>query len=440
MTFRPDAITTFVFRGWDYDHARREVDLHYAFEPGGVHFTETITFADAEGPAPGRHAFALLHLLAGISYYKAACPPEIRVEYEIAPQVARFCETVYRNGLGEFAYANGLTLHDRIHFPGHADPGWRDEARDPLPAATVVPIGGGKDSLVTASLLHEHGRDFRQISIGSSPLIRQVAEQVGKPHIRIRRRLSDRLLELNRRGAYNGHVPISAILAAVMRCGARLYGYDTVVMSNERSAEQANVMLADGFMVNHQYSKTLAFERDFDRVMHDELGGGFRYFSLLRPWSELAIARYFSRLSKYHDVFSSCNRNFRLQGDQPADRWCRECPKCRFVFLALAPFMPPEPLTSMFGGNLLDDESQLDGYRALLGLDALKPFECVGEVEESRAAMTAVANQPGWAPCRVVAVLAQAFDPVPLGPWLEPAADHAIPEDFQDISHALGRA
>src|SRR3989440_12101913 len=45
------------------------------------------------------------------------------------------------------------------------------------------------------------------------------------------------------------------------------------------------------------------------------------YFSLLRPWSELAITRAFAEGSRYDDVFSSCNRNFRIRGERPAERW-----------------------------------------------------------------------------------------------------------------------
>src|SRR5690606_9918639 len=72
------------------------------------------------------------------------------------------------------------------------------------------------------------------------------------------------------------------------------------------------------------------------------------------------------------------------------------CPKCHFVFLALAPFMSKPRLVGILGRTLLDDPSQIAGYDALLEYQAHKPFECVGEGRESRAAMAALTARPEW--------------------------------------------
>src|SRR3546814_3340632 len=46
-------------------------------------------------------------------------PGDIRIDsYEIDAETAALLEEVYLNGLGEFAYRNGLDLHGRIRFPG----------------------------------------------------------------------------------------------------------------------------------------------------------------------------------------------------------------------------------------------------------------------------------------------------------------------------------
>jgi hypothetical protein len=110
----------------------------------------------------------------------------------------------------------------------------------------------------------------------------------------------------------------------------------------------------------------------------------------------LAVARQFTRSDRYDAHFSSCNRNFHILGERPANRWCGVCPKCHFVFLALAPFMSKPRLVGIFGRNLLDDMAQTGGYDALLEYQDHKPFECVGEGKESRAAMAALAARPEW--------------------------------------------
>jgi hypothetical protein len=157
---------------------------------------------------------------------------------------------------------------------------------------------------------------------------------------------------------------------------------------------------------------------------------------LLRPLSELAVARQFARSEHYDAWFSSCNRNFHLLGERPAQRWCGVCPKCHFVFLALAPFVSKPRLVGIVGRNLLDDEAQTGGYDALLEYQDHKPFECVGEGRESRAAMAALTTRPEWREDALVARFAReimpSLDPAELAiaPLLVPDDEHGIPADL----------
>ena len=328
--FSPSQIKQFTFEGHEYDAAACRVTLRYGLDDG-TQFSEIVTFnggrdnLSTEELEALHRCLRLLHLVVGVSYYKAAVPPEMGFSRGLPSEAtAALIKEIYHHGLGEFAYINELDLSDQLDIPA------ADEAPSPpgklqLNNKIVVPLGGGKDSLVTVELLRQQDIEFSTISVGKAPLIHQVAGAIGGKHIRIDRELSHNLVELNLRGAYNGHVPISAILACILLAGAILYEYDTVVMSNERSASAANVVLDNGFEVNHQYSKSIGFERAFQSLVEAEVLPGFRYFSLLRPYSELAISAEFSKRGKYHRVFSSCNRNFRLSG--PNDqRWCRRCP------------------------------------------------------------------------------------------------------------------
>jgi hypothetical protein len=204
-------------------------------------------------------------------------------------------------------------------------------------------------------------------------------------------------------GYLNGHVPSTAINSMIGALTALLFSYNRIVLSNERSASEGNVV-HDGREVNHQYSKSLDFEGLIAGVLAEATGGSLGYFSLLRPYSEAKIARLFARETRFDHVFSSCNRNFKLSGhDGPL--WCGECPKCHFTFLILAPVMDRDRLLGIFGQNLLDQPRHEQAFRELTGLAGQKPWECVGEIEEAAACLYALTGRPEWDNAAIVAAL-----------------------------------
>jgi hypothetical protein len=420
-TFRRDAIRSFRFVRCALDAPTGVAQLVYAFDDG-PELVETITipgapFFDRKHAPQGeraravQHALRLLHLIAGVSYYKAAVPAEIRVEGEpIDADTAAFLQAVYVNGLGEFAYRNGLDLHGRIRFPheiltqgGEKAPalGLREHA--------LVAIGGGKDSLVSIEALRAAGIEQTVAWVGGSQLIAACAARTVLPPLNIGRQLAPELFEFNRQDAWNGHIPVTAINSAILVLAAVLHGAGQVVFSNERSASYGSTIVSDDGTVtdevNHQWSKSWAFERAFAAHVHRHVAADLHYYSLLRP------LRQFAKTDRYDAHFSSCNRNFHLLGERPASRWCGMCPKCHFVFLALAPFMPKPRLVGIFGRNLLDDPEQIAGYDALLEYRNHKPFECVGEARESRAALATLAARPEWKEDAIVARFAREIRP-----------------------------
>lgn len=280
--------------------------------------------------------------------------------------------------------------------------------------------------------------------VGDSPLIAAVAERTGLPTLNLGRQLAPELFEFNRQGALNGHVPVTAINSAILVMAALLYGYDAVVFSNEHSASSATLE-AQGRVVNHQWSKGLEFEHGFADTVRATIAANLDYFSLLRPLTELAVTREFARLSRYHQHFSSCNRNFRILGEKPVERWCGRCPKCHFVFLALAPFLPKPALVAIFGRNLLDDVTLAGDFDALIEWRSHKPFECVGEARESRAAFAALAARAEWREDALVRRFAEqiqpALDPADLAldPLLAPHAAETLPERHRGLIDALRR-
>ena len=436
-TFDKSSIRAFRFVRCSFDAETGVARLVYAFDEG-PELTETVTipgapFAlDATRAQAVEHAVRLLHLITGVSYYKAAVPNEIRIDgYAIDAATAVLMEQVYVHGLGEFAYRNGLSLHGRVRFPVAA------QARAPAAAAglrehALVAIGGGKDSLVSIEALRGAGVDQTVTWIGGSQLIAACAARTGLPTLNIGRALAPELFEYNRQGAWNGHIPVTAINSAIMVLAALLHGVDQVVFSNERSASYGSMIPGTG-EVNHQWSKGWAFESAFGAYVQSHVAADLQYYSLLRPLSELAVARQFARTDHYDAHFSSCNRNFHLLGERPTNRWCGVCPKCHFVFLALAPFMPKPRLVGIFGRNLLDDANQTGGFDALLEYQDHKPFECVGEGQESRAAMAALGDRPEWREDVIVARFNREIRPqldaseLVVAPLLEIGGEHRIP-------------
>jgi hypothetical protein len=397
--FDPSSIRQFRFLSRRFDAARSAVVLEYALDDQ-VRFVEEIVFPGAVAPTgvAGREALAraleALHLAAGVSYYKAAAPPQIQVESgALSPSAAQFFGDLYLHGLGEFAYRNQLDLADRLRFPSGS--GEQRAVELDLPRRTAVPIGGGKDSVVTLEALRSSGEPMVLFSVGDFEPIRATAERAGIRRLVVERRISPRLLELNQAGALNGHVPVSAVIAFILVTAAVLYGFDSAALSNEGSADEPELVWK-GRPINHEYSKGLIFEQAADRLMSEELLAGFRYFSFLRPLSELSIAARFAELAAYHPIFRSCNAAFRLAPAGRAREWCGQCPKCRFVFLILAPFVARARLVELFGADLLSETAQSEGYAELLGFADHRPFECVGGERDSLAALALIVKRPEW--------------------------------------------
>jgi hypothetical protein len=449
--FDKSSIRAFRFVRCAFDADSGIARLVYAFDDG-PELTETVTIPgapfvlDASRQQAVEQALRLLHLIAGVSYYKAAIPPAIVIDGDaIDEATAALLEMVYVNGLGEFAYRNGLTLQGHVRFPAGVAKTSDATAVLGLRRHALVAIGGGKDSLVSIEALRSIGVEQTVSWIGGSQLIKACAERTGLPTLNIGRQLASQLFDYNRDGAWNGHIPVTAVNSAILVFAAVVLGVDQVVFSNERSASYGSLIEGTG-EVNHQWSKGWAFEQAFAAHVRSHVAADLHYYSLLRPLSELAVARQFARGDHYDAHFSSCNRNFHLLGERPVNRWCGICPKCHFVFLALAPFMPKPRLVRIFGRNLLDDPAQTAGYDGLLEYQDHKPFECVGEGRESRAAMAALAERPEWREDAIVDRFAREIRPqlesaeLEIAGLLVPDVEHGIPAPLWDRLHAIFQA
>ena len=318
-----------------------------------------------------------------ISYWKATCSPTIVVKpYSLNEEQIKFWQKLYYNGLSEFFYINGInsTIDDFVNIK----PESTCELSKTHFATTnsyIVPIGGGKDSVVTLEILSQAGKDICPMIInprGATLDCAHIAGYERPDFIEIQRTIHPKLLELNAQGFLNGHTPFSAMLAFHSLLVAAITGRKHIALSNESSANESTIV---GTNVNHQYSKSLEFENDFRSYVSSYITDDINYFSFLRPLSELQIAMFFAKNEKYFDVFKSCNVGSKT------DIWCGNCPKCLFAYIILSPFIKPEVLNKIFGKQMLDDPSLQLYFDQLTGRQSTKPFECVGTIDEVNTAL-----------------------------------------------------
>lgn len=417
---------------------------------GEQSFTETLQFPSNADPAVAASAafeklLRLTAIVLGVSYFKLLAPLRIETALPLTEAEGAFALDIYSNGLGEFYARNNLSHFGRIEIEAPTD---RRHVRAApiLRERALLPIGGGKDSLVSVELLEAAGLDYSPFAVNpKGPILSSIA-RIARTPIYVTRTLDPEMIRLSTApGYYNGHVPSTAINSMIAALAALLFSYARIVLSNERSASEGNA-IHDGREVNHQYSKSLEFERRIAEILSDATGGALSYFSLLRPYSEARIARIFARETRFDHDFSSCNRNFKLSGhDGPL--WCGECPKCHFVFLIFAPVMDKDRLISIFGQNLLEKSANERSFRELTGLDGQKPWECVGEIEEAAACLYALSDRPEWDSAFIVRalhddLLAQYGRPrlaAALHDLMVDSADHLIPAAIAEriAPHAL---
>ena len=426
----------FRYEGFTIDPERGELRCTYGLDDR----TFTERFVLAAGPAawaqPAATAAArLVFLLAGVSYYKTGAPPVIDLgATALTAQERTFLRTYYLDGLGEFAYRNDLDLSDLAVEAPDAPATAPVPYAPAVPGRPLVPFGGGIDSVVVV----EHTRSrFDDVALFVASrlgdvfaAIEEPAAVTGLPVLRAGRELDGQVLRSTELGLLNGHVPVTGILSALAVLAAVLDGRDSVVMSNEWSASSGTVEV-DGRSVNHQYSKSWAFEQDFRAVLEANIAG-VQWFSALRPYSELWVAERFAQLSDYHLAFRSCNRSFTIDPARRLDHWCGRCDKCVFIDLVLSPYVAAERLRDVFGGaEPLDDPTLAERFRGLLGDDLVnKPFECVGEVTECRAAVLLAVQRPDRAGTALLHELAAEITEAPdLASFLRPMGPHAIPPE-----------
>lgn len=383
----------FIYHGYQIKEEKERICLEYDFEiPGLSSFHPTWEFPkkDEENrkyadDSTFRNLAFSLGMVELISYWKIACPPKVIVEAgDLTAEQILWWKDLYFNGLGEFYYTNGISENqeDFMEIVSAGQEISADALSDRRLEGCLVPVGGGKDSAVTLSLLKGEKETNCCYIINPRGATLKTVERAGYGETQmccVKRTLDKNMLELNKQGYLNGHTPFSAIVAFSATIAAYMEGKKYIVLSNESSANESTV---EGSTVNHQYSKSFRFEKAFHDYEAEYIGSGTYYFSMLRPLSEFQIAGYFAKCREFHDIFRSCNAGSK------EDKWCGHCPKCLFVCLILSPFLSGEEIIRIFGRDMLNDPDMTEDFRKLTGMEKEKPFECVGSRDEVNAAIS----------------------------------------------------
>ena len=392
---------TFHFKSHSFDPETLQASFSFAFD-NEITFTETIDFRCKDFQPinnldPDMMNNLLLHLSLAlwISYYKLCPTKELLIEnWFLDDEQKIFRNEFYVNGLGEYFYRNKLSpkgLCQFVNGTSATDFSFLWKQFTPMRQQVMVAIGWGKDSLVSVELVKKLWLPFYTSTFGKDYLLHQmVSEQIDAPRLIMQRTMDEKLFEMNNAGYYNGHVPISWIIAFVLVTAAYIYDYNFIVMSNEKSASEWNTSV-DGIEINHQRSKSLDFEIAFAQYLKHAITHDVSYFSLLRWMYEIKIAQLFSKYPQYFPLFSSCNTNFKLLEESQTKlgskknnnlRRCKNCPKCAFVYAILRPFVTTDQAKDIWGEELFEKEELLTTFKELLGITGIKPFECVGTNEE----------------------------------------------------------
>ncbi len=386
----------FTYDNYTIKESSKNITIQYFFDNGAVQFKPKIIIKKNNHIINNINSIENIVFLHGlfelVSYWKATCSPKILIKpFNLSNNLIYFFKKLYFKGLGEFLYLNNI--HDTVTENDFFDFMFINNNELPitkingLNETNIVPVGGGKDSSVTLDILSKFNSNNNicfsiNTSIASYKTI-ETSNYTRENIIEIKRTIDKNLIQLNQKGFLNGHTPFSSVVASLATIISYLTNSKYIVLSNESSANETTVYNSE---INHQYSKTLQFEKDLQQYIKETISNEMRYFSLLRPLNELQIAFLFSKLKKYHKHFRSCNAGSKTNS------WCCNCPKCLFTYIILSPFIDQKELVKIFGQNLFEKKELQQIFNQLIGISAVKPFECVGTREETNIAIIKTIN------------------------------------------------
>ncbi|NET01782.1 MAG: hypothetical protein F6K62_00480 [Sphaerospermopsis sp. SIO1G2] len=313
-------------------------------------------------------------------------------EYLEPPVIDLFVQ-IYQGVFGQHWYENNITDYQQPEIIYSQELGVSQPLAILDENETILAgCGGGKDSIVAMKMLEAANIDFASMQYSHSvygkadfqhELISQVVEDLqpnNKHQISIFDDFTDfpflQLYFSQNSGITAPETPVSIFESLILMLDK---GYKYLCLAHEKSANTGNLFWDEiGKEVNHQWGKGLEAEEILDQFIQNHLITNFKYFSILQPIYDYRIFQNFSQYPEFITKTHSCNIK------KP---WCKKCPKCAYVWLGMMAFSQQNLVNEVFENNLFDDEDLLPTFRQMVGLGEHTPFECIGEIEESRLLM-----------------------------------------------------
>ncbi len=380
--------------------------LHARYDLDGYAFATTLWYGDVDLEALERrigdeamHALAFHVAAFEINKLASLCPEEVSFgawSRFVTPRFVDLWSTVLLKVWAQWRFEHdrpdwkGPTIVDR---PAQAEAPPRVAAFLEPSTDVLLFFGGGKDSVVAASLLDRASVSWSSHTYAHSvygPPAPQLALVDGlldvmSPRRRHRQWVADDafaapLNELMPSGGSRSFLAAetpSSIFGALPVVVA--HGYAHMALAHEHSANRGNLIWSStGEDVNHQWGKSWHAERLLAAYVEEELVPGFRWFSILQPLSDVVIFELLRGMADAVSLAHSCNVK------KP---WCLRCPKCAYVALGYAAHLPDGLYEQVFSEDVLDLPENELSFRQMMGLGEHTPFECIGEIDEARLAL-----------------------------------------------------
>jgi hypothetical protein len=217
----------FIYQNYSYRVSKNNLEIFFNFkiEPD-IKFKPKIVIENINqksfervGDSTLKNLIFNLGLMEIPSYWKTTCSPEIEIKAgPLNSDQIKWWKDLIIKGMGQFFYENQIDFRKPnflkikiLHFNAIASKHRIKKLLDPN--RILVPIGGGKDSVVTLEILKKAEKHIQCFSLNPTEAALKIMRIAGCENpIIVRRTIDKKLLELNRKGFLNGHTPFSAYL------------------------------------------------------------------------------------------------------------------------------------------------------------------------------------------------------------------------------------